>query len=112
MSCRPFVCCRKETADGPAWRSQRPRCHSKTSDQERGDDVKAGGGVTADCRARHGRARQVEEAPGIRPFLEPRKSRHEYGNASQHFPRSDDRKKVHWIAKLRHYAMRVGLKLQ
>ena len=38
----------KEDADLAAFRSQRPRCHSKASDEERGEDVK---GVNADRSA-------------------------------------------------------------
>ena len=72
---RPAVCRWNEGADDTAFRSQRPRCHSKTSKEERGEDVKGVSAVTADRSAGCGRACQVEEDAGIRPFLEPRKTR-------------------------------------
>src|ERR1700733_8954403 len=106
------VCRRKEDADCAAWRSQCPRCHSKDSNQERCDNVKAVSAVNADCDARYGGACEVEEDAGIRPFLEPWKTRHQYGNGSKYFPNSDDRKEVHRIAELGHYAVRVALELQ
>ena len=67
--------------------------------------------VTADRSAGCGRACQVEEDAGICPFLEPRKTRHEYGNGPKHFPKSQDGKELHWVAKDGHYAMDVALKL-
>src|ERR1700735_210225 len=106
---RPGVWPWNKDADGAAWRSQRPRCHCKTGNQERSDDVKAVSAINADCDAGYSGACQVEEDAGIRPFLEPRKTRHEYGNGSEHFPNSDDRKEIHRIAKLGHYTVRVGL---
>src|SRR6202035_4051891 len=97
-----------EDADDTALRSQRPRCHSKTSNNERGDDVKGVNAVNTDCSDGCGCACQVEEDAGIRPFLEPRKTRHEYGNGSKHLPKSQDGKEVHWVAKDGHDAMGVG----
>src|SRR6202046_3013659 len=108
---RPGVWPWNKDADGAAWRSQRPRCHCKTGNQERSDDVKAVSAINADCDAGYSGACQVEEDAGIRPFLEPRKTRHEYGNGSEHFPNSDDRKEIHWIAKTRHPHMGGVLKL-
>src|SRR5579863_7086784 len=85
--CRLDASRRKKAADGTAFRSQRPRCHSQTSDGERGEDVKCISAVTAYRSARCGRASQVKENPGIRPFLETRKTWREYGNGPKHFPK-------------------------
>src|SRR5260370_25912211 len=99
---------RKEDADGTAFWPQRPRCHSKTSKDERGEDVKGVSAVATDRCAGCGRACQVEEYAGIRPFLEPWKARHEYGNGSKRLPKSQDGKEVHWVAKDGHDAMGVA----
>ena len=74
--------------------------------------MKSVSAVTADRGAGYCRASHVEEDAGVRPFLESWKTRHEYGNGSKHFPGSDDRKEVHWIAKLRHHAVGVVLILE
>ena len=68
--------------------------------------------VTADRSAGCGRACQVKEDAGIRPFLEPRKTRHEYGNGPKHLPKSQDGKEVQWVAKDGHDAMGVAPKLR
>ncbi len=81
----PAVCRRKEVADGTALRSQRPRCLSKNSKKERGENVKGVRSITADRSAGCGRVCQVEEDACIRPSLEPPKTRHQYGNGSKHF---------------------------
>jgi hypothetical protein len=107
---RSAVCRGKEDADGTAFRSQGPRCHGKASKDEWGDNVKGINAVTADCNAGCGGACQVEKNAGIRPLLEPRKTWREYGNGPQHFPKSQDGEKVHWLAKDGHYAMNVAAK--
>ena len=61
--------------------------------------MKAVRAVTSNCSARRGRARQVKEYAGIRPFLKPRKTRHEYGYGPQHFPKSQDGEEIQWVAK-------------
>src|SRR5260370_7010669 len=90
---------RKEDADGTAFWPQRPRCHSKTSKDERGEDVKGVSAVAADRCAGCGRACPVEEDAGIRPFLEPWKTRPEHGNDSKHLPKSQDRAALGPVAK-------------
>ena len=67
--------------------------------------------VTSNRRARRGCACQIKEDTGICPFLEPRKTRHEDGNGSKHFPKSEDRKEVHRVAKDGHDTMGVAQKL-
>ena len=99
MDTRAAILHQDEGADGTAFRSKGPRCHSKNSKDERGDDVKGVNAVTTDCSARRGRACQVEEDAGIRPFLEPRKTRHEYGNGSKRFPNAEDGQEVWRVAK-------------
>ena len=64
--------------------------------------------VTADRNNGCDRASQVEEDAGIRPFLEPRITRRQDGNGSQHLPKSQDGEEVQRIAKDRNDAVRVG----
>src|SRR5436305_6170753 len=45
------------------------------------------------------RARHVEEHASVRPFLEPRKARDEYGYAPKHLPEPNDRQKVDRVPK-------------
>src|ERR1700691_4809562 len=93
------ACRWKEDADGAAWGSQRPRRHGKTTNDERGDDVKGVCAVTAGRGAGEDCACQVEKDAGIGPFLEPRKARHEDGNGPKHLPDAQDGEEVHWVAK-------------
>ena len=67
--------------------------------------------VTSNRRARRGCACQIKEDTGICPFLEPRKTRHENGNGSKHFPKSEDGKEVHRVAKDGNDTMGVAQKL-
>ena len=73
--------------------------------------MKAVSAVTANRSAGRGRACQVKEDAGIRPFLQPRKARHEDGNGPEHFPKSQDAEEVHWVAKQGNYAMGFAQKL-
>src|SRR5437870_5065038 len=96
---RPAICRWNEGADDAAFRSKRPRCHSKTSKDERGEDVKGVNAVNANRSDGCDCACQIKEDAGIRPFLEPRKTRHEYGNGSKRLPKSQDAKEVHRVVK-------------
>src|ERR1700735_3562617 len=91
---RPGVWPWNKDADGAALRAQRPKSPRKTRHQKRGGDVKTVRHINADCDAGYSGACQVEEDAGIRPFLEPRKTRHEYGNGSAPFPNSDECKEI------------------
>src|SRR6202020_2450362 len=86
----------KQDADGAAWGAEGPRRYGKGSTDKRGQDVK---GAPVDrsigCRG----ACQVEEDAGVRPLLEPWKTRDEYGDGSKDFPNTQYRHKVRWIAE-------------
>ena len=56
-----------------------------------------------------GCACQVEDDAGIRPFLEPRKTRHEYRDWPKHFPNAQYGYKVGWVAKDMHKAIDSAL---
>src|SRR5580658_97889 len=63
--------------------------------------------VATDCGAGCGCACEVKEDAGIRPFFEPWKTRHEYGNGSRNFPETQNGEEVHGVIEERHDAMRV-----
>src|SRR5579863_10627743 len=103
-----FIAGWKQYADDAAWRPQSPRRHTKTGDDERGDDMKPVRTVAAHPGAGCGRACQVKEDAGIGPLLEARKAGHEDGDRSKYFPKAQDREKVHGVAKAGHHAMGVA----
>ena len=55
------------------------------------------------------RACQIEEDAGIGPFLEPRKTRREYGDGSKYLPKTQDGEEVHRVAENGHDAVGIGV---
>src|ERR1700685_4647508 len=102
-------CRRKENSDFTAFWSKRPRCHTKSSKDEWGDDMKGVRSVAANRCTRCCCACQVEKDAGIRPFFEPRKTWREDGNGPKHLPNAQDGEEIGWVHKYGHNAMRVGL---
>ena len=78
---------------------------ARTSDDERGKDVKSVSAVSADCSGGCGRACQVEEDACVCPFLEPRKTGHKYRNGPKRLPNPQDGDEVHRIVKDGHDAV-------
>src|ERR1700730_7439668 len=95
-----------------ALRSKRPRCNHKNSKEEANQDVECVNAVVTSRHVGCGRACHVEEDAGIRPFLKPRKTRHEQSYGSKHLPKPEDGQEVQWVAKNVHYALDVSRQMR
>lgn len=101
MSCRPG-----STYFLPGQTSQQATCRSESpgGDRECSDD-KCDDNMPC-CisvyRVGYRGSCHIEEDAGISPFLEPWEAGQEQGYRSKHFPKSDDRNEVRWIAKQYH----------
>ncbi len=89
---------RKKNSEGPTWRSKCPRSECENDESERPEEVAH---ATAPRCPRCSRTRHFEEDTGIRPFLEPGKTRQKQGDGSKQLPHCEDREQVHRVAKLR-----------
>ena len=68
--------------------------------------------VTVDGGDGCNRACEVKEDAGVCPFFEPRKTRHEYGNRSKHFPNAQNGHEVRGVAEDAHEAIDSALHMR
>jgi hypothetical protein len=86
--------CGKEDSESTALQSKRPRSERENGEAEGQDSIH----IIAARHIRCNRAYQIDEGAGIRPLLEPRKTRHQQGDAPKRLAHSEDREQVHGVA--------------
>src|SRR5215472_7915470 len=88
----------KEDSQGTAWRPKRPGNHYQNGHEQGPESVHVIAAQSPRCR----RARHVEEGASIRPFLEPRETRHQQGDDPKQLAPSQDGEQVHRVAEICH----------